>query len=160
MKFVSRVMILVLGLVIMGVVLAASPHFVRGPTASLTSDGDAVISWKEAGLGDTTTVHYVASADVSGLYQCVNKGGNCPSAANKQEFHGPVFAEGTFASGKNGSITASLTLQAPDPTLQCPGKQRVELVRVTFANMALESSASGAAAVDPSTLSVSGFECP
>lgn len=145
---------------VVGVASAANPHFVRGPTAVLNNSGDAVISWKEAGLGDTVSVDYIASADVSGLYQCVNRGGNCPAAANKEEFQGPVSAAGTFLSGKNGQITASLTLSAPDPTLNCPGNQRVELVFVTFSNIALESSASGVASVSPSTLSQSGFVCP
>ena len=159
-RVTHRIVFLALGLIVMGVTLAANPHFVRGPTATLNNSNDAVISWKEAGLGDTISIDYIASADVSGLYQCVNRGGNCPAAANKQEFHGPVFAAGTFVSGKNGQITASLTLQAPDPTLNCPGNQRVELVHVTFSNIALESSASGVASVSPSTLSVSGFICP
>src|SRR6185369_7300063 len=90
--------------------VASSAHFVRGPFASIdTSNAHVTVTWKEAGLGDTATVEYEASADGTARYQCVNRGGNCPAAANKQDVNGPVTASGAFASGKNGTITASLT---------------------------------------------------
>lgn len=142
-------------------VALAAGHFVRGPNASIDSDGNLTISWKEAGLGDTVSVDYEASADATALYQCVNRGGNCPAAANKQQVFGPVVGTGTFASGKNGSITASLTLEPPPTTLTCPGNQRLELVSVSYTNVALEDTTNNVvAAASPSSLSISGDECP
>ena len=143
------------------VAIAASPHFVRGPTASIDNDGNLTISWKEAGLGDAVSVDYEASADANATYQCVNRGGHCPAAANKQQVFGPVVAEGTFASGKNGSITASLTVEPPPATLNCPGNQRLELVSVSYTNVALADTTNNVvAAASPSSLSISGEECP
>lgn len=156
-----RTGLVLLALACSGVALAASPHFVRGPTSSIDNDGNLTVSWKEAGLGDTVNVAYEASADAHALYQCVNHGGKCPAAANKEEVFGPVSASGSFASGKNGSITASLTMEPPPATLDCPGNQVIALVSVSYTDIALEDLTNGIVAVsDPSSLSRSGPECP
>lgn len=141
---------------------AASAHFVRGPFASLnTSNGNVTVTWKEAGLGDTVNVAYEASADGRARYQCVNRGGNCPAASNKQDVLGPVTASGTFASGKNGSITGSLTIEPPAGTLDCPGNQVLKMVSVSFTDIALADLTNGVyASAVPSYLSMSGPECP
>lgn len=153
---------LVLGSLIVasGAALAASPHFVRGPTATLSSP-DVTVTWKEAGLGDTVMIDYEASADAIAKYQCVNHGGNCPAASNKEEVSGPVSATGSFASGKNGSITGSLTIEPPAATLDCPGNQRTELVSVSYSGIALADLTNDlVASATPSSLSFSGPECP
>jgi hypothetical protein len=110
---------------------AASPHFVNA-SADLNNSGSLVVSWKEAGLGDNVPIDYTASADASGFYACVNRGGNHPQASNKEAFEGPVSGSGTFASGKNGNITASLTVDPPPSTLDCPGGQRLVLACVAY----------------------------
>jgi hypothetical protein len=145
-----------------GTANAASPHFVRGPDASLnTSTGEVTVTWKAAGLGDTTQVSYEASADGSARFQCVNRGGNCPAAANKEDVFGPVSASGTFASGKNGTITASLTFQPPASTLDCPGNQVIRLVSVSFSGIALADLTNNLVELaSPSELSLSRPECP
>lgn len=144
-----------------GTVSAASPHFVKGPDASINSDGEVTVSWKEAGLGSTTTVFYEASADANARYQCVNRGGNCPAAANKQDVTGPVLADGEFQSGRNGQITASLTILPPESTLVCPGNQVLELVSVSYTGIALADVTNNVVAyATPSSLSISGPECP
>ena len=144
-----------------GTVSASSPHFVKGPDASINNDGEVTVSWKEAGLGSTTTVFYEASADANARYQCVNRGGNCPAAANKQDVTGPVSAEGQFDSGKNGQITASLTILPPESTLVCPGNQVLKLVSVSYTGIALADVTNDVVALaDPSSLSMSGPECP
>lgn len=142
--------------------IAANAHFVRGPNASLNSNnGNVTVTWKEAGLGDTVTVDYEASADGTARYQCVNRGGNCPAASNKQEVHGPVFANGSFASGKNGSINGSLTFEPPEATLVCPGKQVLKMTAVSYTGIALADLTNGiSAAAAPSSLSMAGPECP
>ena len=92
-----------------------NPHFIRA-SADLRGE-DLVVKWKEAGLGDNQNIDYVASADATGFYACINGGQNHPQAANKEAFEGPVTEEGTFNSGKNGHITASLTISPPQGTL-------------------------------------------
>lgn len=72
----------------------SNPHFVGQVTATL--DGaNLVVSWKEAGLDNNVLITYTASASAIADYVCVNNGGQCPDAANKQEVQGPVSATGT-----------------------------------------------------------------
>ncbi len=99
--------------------------------------GNLVVSWKEAGLGDNQLIDYVASSDANGFYACINGGGKHPQAANKEAFEGPVSGSGTFSSGKNGQITASLTVAPPASTLDCPNGQRLVLACVTYSSIAL-----------------------
>jgi hypothetical protein len=141
---------------------AASAHFVRGPFASLDSGtGNVTVTWKEAGLGDTTSVNYVASAVAAARYQCVNHGGRCPAAANKQDVLSNVSASGTFQSGKNGAINGSLTFEPPDGTLACPGSQVLVMVSVSYTNIALTDTTNGvSASASPSALALAGPECP
>jgi len=65
-----------------GVTQATSPHFVGKVTATLVGN-NVVVSWKEAGLGDNQNIDYVASADATATFHCVNNGGNCPNATTK-----------------------------------------------------------------------------
>ena len=74
------------------------------------------VKFEEAGLSTNQTIDYLLSADASATYVCVNKGGSNPSAQNKTTVSGPVSEEGTFSSGKNGNVTASLTV-SPPPSL-------------------------------------------
>ena len=79
---------------------------------------------------------------------CVNKGGGNPSAANKTTVSGPVSATGTFNSGKNGNVTASLTLSPPPPpppsTFSCPkGQKGPELAQVTYTSVSVTDQTDG-----------------
>jgi hypothetical protein len=59
--------------------VAGSPHFVGTPT--VTKAGNTLtVAGKEAGLGNETQVHIVATVQAA----CLNRGGNFPQAANKQ----------------------------------------------------------------------------
>jgi hypothetical protein len=60
-----------------------------------------------------------------------------PQASNKEAFEEPVSGSGTFNSGKNGQITASLTVSPPPSTLDCPGGQRLVLACVAYTNITL-----------------------
>jgi hypothetical protein len=123
-------------------VLAANPHFINA-SASVDNHGNLVVSWKEAGLGDNQLIDYLASADANGFYACINGGGKHPQAANKEAFSGPVSGSGSFSSGKNGQITASLTVAPPPSPLSCPNGQRLVLACVTYSNIALTDTTNG-----------------
>lgn len=125
-----------------GPAYATNPHFVWA-----TADLDGVnleVSWKEAGLGDNLSIDYIASAQASATYVCVNKGGSNPSAANKTEVGGPVSASDTFSSGRNGQITQSLTIGPPGPgDFSCPRGQRLELAEVTYWDVEIRDVTNG-----------------
>ena len=142
--------------------VAASAHFVRGPDAAINStNANVTVTWKEAGLGDTVSVDYEATAVAAARYQCVNRGGKCPAASNKQDVLTNVSASGSFASGKNGAINGSLTFEPPEGTLNCPGGQVLKMVSASFTNIALSDLTNGVSAgATPSSLAMSGPECP
>ncbi|MFI7065838.1 hypothetical protein ACIBL3_32900 [Kribbella sp. NPDC050124] len=129
---------------------AVSPHFVRAD-ANL-SGANLVVDFKEAGLGTNQLISYTATADATATYVCVNRGGGNPSASNKTTVSGPVSASGTFSSGKNGQVTASLTLTPPGPgSFSCPPGQSLEIAQVSYTNVAITDTTNGITEPIPGT---------
>jgi hypothetical protein len=92
----------------------ASPHFISA-TSSIAADGDLVISFKEAGLGDTVLIDYTVTGDGSGQYQWFNKGGNKPQGQPFQTDPVAVSGSGSFASGRNGQVTGTIVCEGSVP---------------------------------------------
>jgi len=133
---------------------ATSPHFVRASASGPNTAGQLVVSFKEAGLGDNQLIAYLASADGSATYACINGGDRHPQATNKESFSGPVTARGTFRSGKNGSISQSLTLNPPGPgDFTCPPGQRRILADVSYTNVAITDTTNDVTEGIPGTFS-------
>jgi hypothetical protein len=154
--FVMKRLLLVLSaalLLVLGVAspaLAVSPHFVSA--SAKVSGTNLVVSFKEAGLGTNQLISYTASADATATYVCVNRGGGNPSASNKTTVSGPVSASGTFSSGKNGNVTASLTLNPPGPgSFSCPSGQSLEIAEVVYTNVAITDTTNGITEPIPGT---------
>ena len=141
---------------------AESPHFVGKVTATLTSDDNALVCWKEAGLDDNLLINNTASADSASTFVCVNGGGQCPNAANKTTVSGPVSATGAFSSGKNGNIVACLTISPPGPgSFACPPGQVLTRSDVSFSNLRDSDDTDGiSATASPSAFSATLFTCP
>lgn len=124
------------------VAFADSPHFVSA--SAKLSGVNLVVSFKEAGLGTNQLINYTASADGTAVYVCVNNGGGNPSAKNKTTVSGPVSASGTFSSGKNGNVNASLTLNPPSAGgFSCPTGQDLEIASATYTNVAITDTTNG-----------------
>ena|SRR5215469_15151075 len=140
--------VLALPLMLAGVVMAASPalavspHFVSA-AGTLNSNGSLTVNFKEAGLGTNQNIKYTLSANASATYVCVNKGGANPSASNKTTVAGPVSASGTFNSGKNGNVTASLTVSPPPSDITCPSGQTLKLASVSYTGVTLADTTNG-----------------
>ncbi|HEY5985591.1 MAG TPA: hypothetical protein VIV12_04295 [Streptosporangiaceae bacterium] len=82
---------------------AGSPHFVDG-TVTVSRAGDTLtVSGKEAGLGDESQIHIVATAEAA----CLNPGQNFPQAANKE-----TLGAGADVPVQNGKAYFSLDLTA------------------------------------------------
>jgi hypothetical protein len=116
--------------------LAQNEHFIFA-RASLNNNGTLTVNFKEAGLGTNQNITYTLTADATATYVCVNRGGANPSAQNKTTVAGPVSATDTFNSGKNGQVTASLTVSPPPSDISCPPGQSLELASVTYTNVVL-----------------------
>jgi hypothetical protein len=138
----TAVMALALVGLMSGAALADSPHFIRA-TGSLNNDGSLTVNFKEAGLGTNQNIDYVLSADGTATWVCVNRGGANPSAQNKTTVNGPVTATGTFNSGKNGQVTASLTVNPPPSDISCPKGQSLELASASYTNVVLTDTTNG-----------------
>jgi hypothetical protein len=119
---------------------SSGAHYQHGSvSATIQSNGNLVVSWVEAGLGNTN-VNYSLTANVNATYFCRTKSGNIPDANNKHTVNATPSTNGSFEP-KNGKVTASLTLVAPPapssepPT--CGGGQTLDLQSITWSNVVL-----------------------
>lgn len=121
---------------------AQNSHFVRSGTATINGAGQLVCSgWKIAGLGSNVTDDVTCSAQASAIYACINNGGHHPSATNKETVNGPVSGSDEFTSGKNGTISGTVTVDPPDAGLfSCPNGQTLVLASVSYSSIALVDS--------------------
>lgn len=122
-------------------------HFIKNATSATLSGSSLVVSFKEAGLSSGAVETVTVTADALTTYECVNNGGKNPSASNKTTTDSDVSASGTFTADKNGNITGSLTLTPPSATalgFSCPPGQTVTFVSVTYSNVFITDSTSGA----------------
>jgi hypothetical protein len=122
--------------------LATSPHFVNA-SGTVNADGSLTVNFKEAGLGTNQNINYTLSGQGTATWVCVNNGGANPSAQNKTTVNGPVSASGTFNSGKNGNVTASLTVQPPPSDITCPKGQKLELASASYTDVTLTDTTNG-----------------
>jgi hypothetical protein len=132
-KHARRVTLLVATLAILVLTaqsaLADSPHYVKGPTATVEGNS-LVVSWKAAGLGNTvTSVDFNLTGTVTTTSQCFTKSGNPVNGVPKSETIN-VNATGTFPV-RNGQTTGSLTI-SPISTLTCTGNQHVVILSAAF----------------------------
>jgi hypothetical protein len=99
--------------------------FVTGPTASIDGKtGDLVVSWTEAGLGNTPVTYDLGVFGGKESWQCFTKSGNRPQGNPNAGYSGIAFAE-FFTSAtitpSNGQITGTLDLAKPVPPRNCTG---------------------------------------
>jgi hypothetical protein len=136
------------------VAVAQNPHFVRASASGPNNDGSLTVSWKESGLGDNVLIDYLAAADATAVYACINRGGQHPQATNKETLQGPVSEPGTFASGKNGTIQASLDVGPLSAgTFSCPSGQALVLAFVSYTNVSITDVTNGITEPIPGTFS-------
>ena len=121
---------------------ATSPHFISA-TGTVNNDGSLTVNFKEAGLGTNQLINYTLTANGTATWVCVNNGGANPSAQNKTTVNGPVSASGTFNSGKNGNVTASLTVQPPPSNISCPKGQKLEVASASYTGVTLTDTTNG-----------------
>lgn len=117
---------------------AASPHFISATGSLNTRNGNYTATWKEAGLGSNALITYVLAADGNFVFQCYTKSNNQPQGAPQAGGTGHISTPGTFPSGKNGSITGSLTLEPELGTAACQGGGlKLCLTSVSYTNVTL-----------------------
>jgi hypothetical protein len=128
----KRYLAVVIGVAVLAfasVAVAASPHYIRGPDATV-SGNSLTVSWKAAGLGNTTeSVDFALTGTANVTSQCFTRSGNPVQGVPKSE-QVDVNVTGEFPV-RNGSVTGSLTVE-PLSTLECTGSQRARILDVSF----------------------------
>jgi hypothetical protein len=126
---------------------AGNAHFIKNATSASLSGQSLVCKFKEAGLESGSVETVTCSATQTIVYECVNGGGKNPSASNKKTFSTTVSQSGQFSADRNGNIVGSLTLSprsAASLGFSCPPGQTVTLVSVSYSNVRVVDSTSGA----------------
>jgi hypothetical protein len=114
----------------------ASAAFFFSADASVGSNGALTVAWDERGLGNEN-VTYNLTGSGSGVYACINGGGNHPQASNKVG-PSPINVTSAPIKVKNGRIVSSLTVEPPSSgTLSCPSGQDPVLVCVSYSGLVL-----------------------
>ena len=140
-----------------------SPHFIKNATSASLSGADLVVKFKEAGLPSGAVETITTSATATTTYECVNGGGHNPSASNKTTTVTQVSKTGVFTADKNGNVVGSLTLSPPTATelgFTCPPGQTVTFVSVTYSNVSITDSTSGASIALPGTFTYTNPKAP
>ena len=123
---------------------AGNAHFIKSATNVTLSGSNLIVNFKEAGLQSGSVETISVSAQGMAIYRCYTKSGNQPQASNKTGSV-PVSASGTFTADKNGNLVGSLSLSPPGPKdFSCPPGQVLQLDSVTYTNVILMDTTSGA----------------
>jgi hypothetical protein len=142
---VLRVLAMAAVLFLVSAAFAQNPHFVGAASATINDDGSLTVSWKEAGLGNNQNIDYLLTATGVATYACQNNGGNFPKDPKKYDQTSNLSGAGTFNSGQNGQITASLTVGPPPPVSpsNCKGNQREVLLAVSYSGITVTDTTNG-----------------
>ena len=165
----QRILLLVTAAVSVAAMAVASPamagnaHFIKNATSASLSGSSLVCKFKEAGLESGSVETVTCSATESITYECVNGGGKNPSASNKHTFVTTVSKTGSFTADKNGNVVGSLSLapaSASSLGFSCPPGQTVTFVGVTYSNISIVDSTSGASIAVPGTFTFTNPSAP
>ena len=126
--------------------------------AQQTFHGGLLVSFTEVGLGTTTSVNYLVTADASATYACINNGSNIPNAANKQGFGGPVSITAAFTADKTGKIVGAIGVPPLSAgSFGCPPGQHVELADVSYTNVVITDTTNNVSYNIPGTFGLVFF---
>jgi hypothetical protein len=145
-----RILIALFTVLFMAVAFAQNPHFIYA-NSTLNPNASLTVDWKEAGLGNNQNIDYVLKVDAVATYACLNQGGNFPKDPKKVDQKATLQADGTFSSGRNGQITASLTVGPPPPPSPsyCKGTQTEVLLSVSYTNIVLTDTTNNVSTTAP-----------
>ena len=138
-------------------------HFIKNASSATQSGPNLTCNFKEAGLASGSVETITCTAQESVAYECVNGGGKNPAASNKSTFQTTASKTGTFTADKNGNVVGSLTLTpatAQSLGFSCPPGQTVTFVGVTYSNVQVVDSTSGASIALPGTFSYTNPSAP
>jgi hypothetical protein len=139
-------------------VRAQSPHFIKGPTASLDANGDYCVSFKEAGLGSgPVTYTLTAGTGTTFTFQCFTKGGNTPQGS-PNSISGSGDSTSTTVTPHNGQVSATICLTPEQDGASCTGHGLVlRLIGVCYKGVTFSDGMGNTVNIDDAS---SGSGCP
>ena len=140
-------------------VRAQSPHFIKGPTATLdTNTGEYCVSFKEAGLGSGPVTYTItAGTGTTFTYQCFTKSGNNPQGS-PNSVSGSGDSTSTTITPHNGTVSSTICLIPEQDGASCQGGGLVlRLVGTDYDNVTFSD---GLGNVIPIADACSGSGCP
>jgi hypothetical protein len=146
-------------LLLVSSVLADSPHFIGSPKATLdTTNGDYLVSFKEAGLGNTPVTYDLDSSSATFTFQCFNHGGNNPQGAPNGISFSNLSSQTTITP-HNGQITATVTLAPELDGASCQGQGlELFLIGVSWTGMTLTDTTNNIGPIALPDLSATGLK--
>ena len=137
------------------VALAANPRFVMA-TDELVGE-NLVVSFREVGLGQASSIDYVVTAGNIATYACVSVGNECGNPVSVNE---PVAAASTMVPRRGGQVSGSLSLSPHSLELECALGDTKHLIDVTYYNITITDVTNGITqAVIPSAVEATLFVC-
>jgi hypothetical protein len=139
------------------------PHFIKSATSASLSGSSLTVHFKEAGLASGAVETITTSATTTTVYECVNGGGKNPAASNKRSYTTTTSTTNTFTADKNGNIIGSETLTPPSASslgFSCPPGQTVTFVSVSYSDITVTDTTSGATTSVPGTYSYTNPAAP
>jgi len=140
-------------------VRAQSPHFIKGPTATLdTNTGEYCVSFKEAGLGSGPVTYTItAGTGTTFTYQCFTKSGNNPQGS-PNSVSGSGDSTSTTITPHNGTVSSTICLIPEQDGASCQGGGlSLRLVGTDYDNVTFSD---GLGNVIPIADACSGSGCP
>src|SRR3954469_19702238 len=140
-----------------------NPHFIKNASSATQSGPNVTCNFKEAGLASGSVETITCNAQESVAYECVNGGGKNPAASNKRTFQTTASKTGTFTADRNGNVVGTLTLSPASASslgFSCPPGQTVTFVSVTYSNVTVVDSTSGASIALPGTFTFTNPSAP
>jgi hypothetical protein len=138
-------------------------HFIKNATSGSLSGSTLNVAFKETGLASGSVETLTTSGTAATTYECVNGGGQNPSASNKHTFVTTESVSGTFTADQNGNINGMESLTPPSAAslgFTCPPGQTVTFVGVSYSNVSITDSTSGATIALPGTFSYTNPAAP
>jgi hypothetical protein len=142
---------------------AGNAHFIKSATSATLSGSTLVCNFKETGLESGSVETISCDATALTTYECVNGGGKNPSASNKTTTRSEVGNTGTFPADKNGNVVGSVRVTAPSASqlgFSCPSGQTVTFVGVTYSDVSVTDTVTGASLNLPGTFTFTNPDAP
>ncbi len=165
MKQLSKLSILTVAMIALWsfmptTVRAQSPHYIKGPTASLDPHtGEYCVTFKESGLGGGPVTYTLAtSTGTVFTYQCFTKSGNNPQGP-PNGIDGSTDKTITTVTPHNGTVSATICLTPEVDGASCNGQGLdLRLVGTCYKGVTLSDGTNSTPVAIPDASSGTG--CP